>query len=265
MNSEKKKIKELKEEIEKNLDIVLPGVRKKPGILHRAMRYSVLSGGKRLRPILMLLTADMVGVSGKRLMHTACGVELIHNFSLIHDDLPSMDDDDYRRGKLTCHKKFSESIAILAGDSLLALGFKCISESGKPELVARVADAIGSVGMAGGQVLDLDYRDKKINKREKRRIDSMKTAELFQVCFEAPVYFKKVSPRMSEALFRFGKNFGIAFQIRDDISDCEGNINILNKQLKNLLTQMSKDLQVFKPRGVLLDFLVRELYKKILV
>lgn len=255
------KINNLIKEIEKYLDRYLPSEKEPPSVLHRAMRYSVFSGGKRLRPLIVLLVGEILGLDKKKLMPFACGIELIHNFSLIHDDLPAMDNDDYRRGKLTCHKKFGEDIAILAGDALIALGFKLISQTKIPSLVEYVADAIGSKGMAGGQVLDMIYKNRKVSKNIKKQLDEKKTGKLFEVCFSGPCYFKKVPSEKKKLLEKIARNFGVAFQIRDDIEDKEGDISELRKKLLYLHRKIKKDIEKFGKKGIFLSFIIDKLYR----
>lgn len=254
------KIKHWREIIDKYLDRVLPSEKEEPEILNEGMRYSVFSGGKRLRPIIVLCVSEIFNVDFKKVLPCACGIELIHNFSLVHDDLPSMDNDDYRRGLPTCHKKFGEGIAILVGDSLLVEGFKLIAESGNLKLLKDIAEAIGYKGMAGGQTLDLIYKGKEIKKEEKRKIDYMKTGKLFEICFKVPLYFKKVKRDEKENIERIGKDFGIAFQIRDDIEDKEGDIEKLKLELKKVKEKMVRNIKKFKERGETLLFLIEKIY-----
>jgi len=255
------KVEKLKEEIEYYLNKYLPSGKKFPQLLHKAMRYSVFSGGKRLRPIIILLVGEILNVDKKKLIPFACGIEIIHNFSLIHDDLPAMDNDDFRRGRPTCHKKFGEDIAILAGDSLIALGFKLITETKLPSLVNFVADAIGSEGMAGGQVLDMLYKNKKINEKTKRRIDEMKTGKLFEVCFLGPCFCKRVNKQKKKILGDISKNFGIAFQIRDDIGDKDGDVNKLKKNLSSVHKKLKKDIAKFGNKGIYLSDIIDKYYR----
>jgi len=255
-----RELKRYREIIEKYLDRVLPSADTEPRILHRAMRYSVFSGGKRLRPLIVLITGNMLGVEKKKLVPVACGIELIHNFSLIHDDLPAMDNDDFRRGKETCHKKFNEAVAVLAGDALLTLGFKLIAETGNPFIVKATADAIGSEGMAGGQVIDILYKEKKISLKEKKNMDYLKTGKLFQLCFSIPLYFIKAEKEKKGKILNIGRNFGLAFQIRDDIEDREGDTEKLRSCLAILYKKMKKDIAFFGDKGVLLLYVVDKLY-----
>ena len=256
-----KEFKKYRETIDRHLTKALPSEKTEPKILHKAMRYSVFAGGKRLRPLIVLIVGDMLGVEERKILPIACGIELIHNFSLIHDDLPAMDNDDFRRGKQTCHKKFNEAVAILAGDALLTLGFKMIAETGSPELIKKTADAIGSQGMAGGQTVDILQKNKKLTERVKRNLDLMKTGKLFQLCFSAPLFFKKVDAVKKGKLLNISKNFGIAFQIRDDIEDREGDIEELNYRMETYYKKIQKDIAYLGKKGMLLSCLAERLFK----
>jgi len=250
----------LKNEVNQCLDKVLPSENREPKILHRAMRYSVFSGGKRLRPILVLVMGDILGVRKNKLLLPACAIELIHNFSLVHDDLPAMDNDDFRRGNPTCHKKFGEAVAILTGDALLTLGFQILAKSGNVKLTEKIATAIGSEGMAGGQMLDIIYQQKSITKRMKKYIDDMKTGKLFQICFQAPLFYKKVSLQMEKRIVQLSKDFGIAFQIRDDMEDMEGNREKLSDRLRVLYKEMKREVDIFEEKGEILRKILDRLY-----
>ncbi len=253
-------IKNWKKEIDEYLDKKLPTKKDCPSVLSEAMRYTVFSGGKRLRPILVLCVSKILGIDKKKVLPVACGIELIHNFSLVHDDLPSMDNDDFRRGVPTCHKKFGEGIAILVGDALLTYGFQLIAESGKISLVKDVAEAIGYKGMAGGQILDLIYKGKEIKDEEKRKIDYMKTGRLFEICFKVPFYFKKVEKEKKEKIENIAKNFGIAFQIRDDIEDKEGDEIILKEKLKKIYQKLKQETLFFGKKGKILLYIFDRIY-----
>ena len=242
------------------LEKVLPPEDRKPQILHKAMRYSVFSGGKRLRPLIILIVGDMLGVDKRKLLPVACGIELIHNFSLIHDDLPAMDNDDFRRGKKTCHRKFNEALAILAGDALLTSGFKLIAETNNCEMIKATADAIGSEGMAGGQAIDILSKGKKASSGEKKDMDYLKTGKLFQLCFSIPLYFTKVDKEKKKKILSIGRNFGLAFQIRDDMEDREGNMDELKNRLAILYKKMKKDIDSFGSKGTLLSYILDKLY-----
>ncbi|MCM8829580.1 MAG: polyprenyl synthetase family protein [Candidatus Omnitrophica bacterium] len=258
--SYEKELKRYRKTIKEYLDKVLPSRDVEPKIIHRAMRYSVFSGGKRLRPLIVLIVGRMLNVEEKKILPVACGIELIHNFSLIHDDLPAMDNDDYRRGKKTCHKKFNEAIAILAGDALLTLGFKLIAEAGNISLLKETADAIGSKGMAGGQVIDILYKDRKIPSKEKKDMDYLKTGKLFQLCFSAPLFFTEIDKETREKILSIGNNFGLAFQIRDDMEDREGDREVLKGKMEKYLQKMKQEITSFGEKGGILLYIIEQLY-----
>lgn len=219
------------------LDRVLPPESAAPITIHRAMRYSVLAPGKRLRPILVIAGAEAVGGRGDDVLDTACALELIHAYSLIHDDLPAMDDDDYRRGRLTNHKVFGEAIAILAGDALLTLAFRLIAGNAArvapPALVgavvAEVADAAGTNGMVGGQVVDIESEGKTIAADMLDYIHLHKTAALIRAALRVGAMLAGARPEQVEAIGRAGQALGLAFQIVDDILDVEGSLAELGK------------------------------------
>ena len=196
---------------------------KGPRALRKAMEYAVFSGGKRLRPILTIESARALKGDIKKALPPACAIEFIHNFSLIHDDLPAMDNDDFRRGKPTCHKKFGESLAILAGDGLLNLAFGIISGlkcKKSPEIGRLLSEAIGAGNMIGGQALEMIYSNRrKKNPRLKRKIDRMKTAALMAVSCRIGALAANAGTRDAEKLYEFGRNLGCAFQVADDIED----------------------------------------------
>ncbi|AUB38149.1 GGPS, geranylgeranyl diphosphate synthase, type II [Nostoc flagelliforme CCNUN1] len=199
-----------------------------PEKIYEAMRYSLLAGGKRVRPILCLATCEMIGGSIEMAMPTACAVEMIHTMSLIHDDLPAMDNDDYRRGKLTNHKVYGEDVAILAGDGLLALAFEFVAietpQNVKRELVlqviARLGRALGAAGLVGGQVVDLESEGKSdISLETLNFIHQHKTAALLEACVVCGGIIAGASPEDVQRLTRYAQNIGLAFQIIDDILD----------------------------------------------
>jgi geranylgeranyl diphosphate synthase type II len=218
------------------LDRVLPPETAEPLSIHRAMRYSVLAPGKRLRPVLVIAGAEAVGGRAEDVLDTACALELIHAYSLIHDDLPAMDDDDYRRGRLTNHKVFGEAIAILAGDALLTLAFRLIAVNAARvapaavgAVVAEVADAAGTDGMVGGQVVDIESEGKAIAPEMLDYIHLHKTAALIQAALRVGALLAAARPEQVEAISRAGQALGLAFQIVDDILDVEGNLAELGK------------------------------------
>jgi geranylgeranyl diphosphate synthase type II len=219
------------------LERVLPGEDVPPPTIHRAMRYSVMAGGKRLRPILVIAGAEAVGAKPERVMPTACALELIHTYSLIHDDLPAMDDDDYRRGRLTNHKVFGDAIAILAGDALLTLAFRLIADNAAlvpdprviRDVVAQVADDAGTRGMVGGQVVDIESEGKTVTADTLEYIHRHKTAALIRGSLRAGAVLGGGSATAVAAITDAGERLGLAFQIVDDILDVEGNLAELGK------------------------------------
>ncbi len=219
------------------LDRTLPAEETPPANLHRAMRYSVLAPGKRLRPILVIAGAESVGGAAPSVMDAACALELIHAYSLIHDDLPAMDDDDYRRGRLTNHKVFGEAMAILAGDALLTLAFRLIADNASrmndPRMIARVvadvADAAGTDGMVGGQVVDIESEGKDVGPDTLEYIHRHKTAALIRVSLTAGATLAGGRPEQLAAVRAAGESLGLAFQIVDDILDVEGSLAELGK------------------------------------
>ena len=219
------------------LDRTLPTEDTPPTNLHRAMRYSVLAPGKRLRPILVIAGAEAVGGAAPAVMDAACALELIHAYSLIHDDLPAMDDDDYRRGRLTNHKVFGEAMAILAGDALLTLAFRLIADNASrmndPRMIARVvadvADAAGTDGMVGGQVVDIESEGKDVTAETLEYIHRHKTAALIRVSLTAGATLAGGRPEQVAAIRAAGEALGLAFQIVDDILDVEGSLAELGK------------------------------------
>jgi geranylgeranyl diphosphate synthase type II len=217
------------------LDRLLPAETTQPSSIHEAMRYSVFAGGKRIRPILCLETARIFAADVTPALHPACAIEFIHTYSLIHDDLPALDNDDLRRGKPTCHKKFGEATAILAGDALLTLAFKTISASPVEAtrgiaMVAEVATAAGTVkGMVGGQVADLEAEGKRVAPKMLEFIHRSKTAALIRASVTAGGVCAGASAEDVARLRRFGESIGWAFQVTDDILDVEESSAALGK------------------------------------
>lgn len=218
---------EKKRLVEKALERFLPKETSYPAKLHKAMRYSVFSAGKRLRPLLMLAAADTGKMELDTALPAACAIELIHTFSLIHDDLPALDNDNFRRGKPSCHCAFGEDIAILAGDALLVLGFQLLGESERigqsflksGVLIKEMAEAIGTGGMIGGQAADLESQRKKIGLKELLYIHQHKTADLITAALRIGGTIGQVSPRELKGLTNFGQVMGLSFQIVDDLLD----------------------------------------------
>ena len=199
------------------------------GRLYEAMRYAAIGGGKRIRPMLVLAACDIFAVDRERAMRVALSVECIHVYSLIHDDLPSMDDDDLRRGKPTLHRAFEESTAILAGDSLHALAFEILADEAthedpfvRAELVAELARAAGPAGMAGGQMMDLMASEAVLDLAAVTRLQQLKTGALIGWCVEAGAIMGRVPPEGRTGLRGYARDVGLAFQIVDDLIDHEG-------------------------------------------
>ena len=203
--------------------------------LRASMAYSLMAGGKRLRPILLMAAADAVGADGTKFITAACALEMIHTYSLIHDDLPAMDNDDYRRGKLTNHKAYDEGPAILAGDALLTLAFTVIlrQQDVPAEHLLRVVDemsrAAGAEGMVGGQMLDLEAENRRISMEELRRIHMGKTGALFRAALRSGAILAGASEQQLAALTAYADHFGLAFQITDDILDVVGTAEDIGK------------------------------------
>ena len=196
--------------------------------LEEAMAYSLLAGGKRLRPILLMAAADAVGTDGTRFVTTGCAIEMIHTYSLIHDDLPAMDNDAYRRGKLTNHKDFGEAMAILAGDALLTQAFEVMGrqQGVEPQVLLRVMQemsiAAGPDGMVGGQVIDMLSEDKRISMEELRKLHMGKTGALFRAALRCGAILGGATEKQLADLTEYAECFGLAFQITDDILDVIG-------------------------------------------
>ncbi|HTF56678.1 MAG TPA: farnesyl diphosphate synthase [Planctomycetota bacterium] len=219
--------------VDRALDGRLPAASEPPTRLHEAMRYSVFGGGKRLRPALAILACEALGGRRAVAMPAACALEMIHTYSLIHDDLPSMDDDDYRRGRPSCHRAFDEATAILAGDALQAEAFGTIARHLRrpalaAALTAELAAAAGSRGMVGGQVFDLSGNSR-TDAEGLDRIHRMKTAAMFRGAARMGALSAGASPVWVNRLGTFGERLGLAFQIVDDILDVSGTASELGK------------------------------------
>jgi geranylgeranyl diphosphate synthase type II len=221
--------------VEKELDALLPAAATPPAIIHEAMRYSVFAGGKRLRPVLCLEAARMFSDPPSGALPVACALEFIHTYSLIHDDLPALDNDDLRRGRPTCHKQFGEAMAILAGDGLLTLAFEALAQAELPAdrriaVVREIAAGAGTVnGMVGGQVADLEAGGKPIDPAMLEYIHRSKTAALIRSSVAAGAIAGGAEESDVERLRRFGKSIGLAFQVVDDILDVEESSATLGK------------------------------------
>jgi geranylgeranyl diphosphate synthase type II len=257
-----------------------------------AMRYSLMAGGKRLRPILCLAAAETVGGNAPEVLPVACALEMIHTYSLIHDDLPAMDDDDLRRGQPTCHKQFDEATAILAGDGLLTEAFFVISRAAEYlpgreavclEVINLIARAAGYQGMVGGQMADLLAEGQPIGLEQVEAIHRLKTAALLTAAVRAGALWGGGNPEAVERLSRYGQKFGLAFQITDDLLDVEGQasemgkspgmdllrqkatypgllgVEIARKQARQLVSEAESELTPFGPRAEPLREIVRYL------
>ncbi|RJQ26073.1 MAG: polyprenyl synthetase family protein [Peptococcaceae bacterium] len=224
--------------VEMALEGYLPPPDTYPAVIHQAVRYSVFAGGKRLRPALVMAGAEAVGGDSQKVLPAACALELLHTYSLIHDDLPAMDNDDYRRGKPTCHKVFGEAVAVLAGDALLTLSFQLLAENAAgglagPEDVLRVinevAAAAGTFGMIGGQVVDIFAAGRAVDAGTIKYIHSHKTAAVCRAAVRAGAILAGAEEAPLAALTDYAGHLGLAFQIKDDLLDFEGEAGKIGK------------------------------------
>ena len=224
-------------EVESALEQSLPVVY--PETIYESMRYSLMAGGKRLRPILCLATCELAGGTVARAMPTACALEMIHTMSLIHDDLPAMDNDDYRRGKLTNHKVYGDDVAILAGDALLAYAFEFVADRTQDvppkavlDVIRRLGKAVGAAGLVGGQIVDLASEGKpNISIETLNFIHMHKTAALLEVSVVAGAVLAEAESETIERLSRYAQNIGLAFQIVDDVLDITSTQEELGKSI----------------------------------
>jgi geranylgeranyl diphosphate synthase, type II len=232
-------LEQRRHDVDRALDEALPSDSVWPDTIHRAVRYSLFAGGKRIRPILVLAAGEAVGGRPVDLMPLACAVEMIHTYSLIHDDLPAMDDDDLRRGKPTSHKVFGEAIAILAGDALLTRAFHLLAET-PPEAdapwmrrrllaTAILGEACGTTGLIGGQVEDLESEGRRISAEALERLHRAKTGALLGACVRGGAALGGASPEQQQSLGRYASAVGLAFQVVDDILDTTEGADQLGK------------------------------------
>ncbi len=255
-------LKKQKKTIDSALLHYLP--RQNKTALEAAIRYAVLSDGKRVRPILTLAAAECVGGSVKEALPAACAVEFIHSYSLVHDDLPCMDDDAMRRGRPSCHKKFGEVTALLAGDALLTLAFQVLatfkSEASttvvtkRLRAIAVLAEAAGMQGMVGGQALDMEYQGKKPDLKTLTRINAHKTGDLISASLRLGAILGGATKAQEKALFAYGTRLGLLFQIVDDILDKDGYARILGSkriqaQANALCLETKRQLRPFGDRS----------------
>jgi len=271
----KKYLENKKNIIDKALDEYLPPEESSPSIIHKAIRYSVFGGGKRIRPILTLATAELFGRDTESVIKTACGIELIHTFSLIHDDLPSIDNDDFRRGKPSSHKVFGEAIAILAGDALLVSGFDLITKNVEVKeikkqsilkVIKETSFYIGTENMLGGQVEDITLNDEDIAKEELINLYMKKTAALICLSIRSGAILSGANQRQLKALTKYAENIGLAFQIIDDMLDImqdqrdAGKLNYANKfgmkesknESERLIKEAKDSLKIFNHKAEIL-------------
>ena len=219
------------------LPTYLPQTPQTPQLLIEAMQYSSTASGKRIRPLFVYACGQALNIDIEKLDGIAAAIELIHTYSLIHDDLPAMDDDDFRRGQASCHRQFDEATAILAGDALQALAFEilaadpvlCSAPQAQIEIILGLARACGASGMAGGQVLDLASIGTRLNQQELENIHAFKTGALIEICTIAPGLLTAATDNQLHALSRFGKLAGLAFQVFDDLLDVTGDSTVTGK------------------------------------
>ena len=222
-------------QIDRALDRYLPKTNVKPATLHKAMRYSLFAGGKRLRPILCLAAAEACRGKISNALPLACALECIHTYSLVHDDLPSMDNDDYRRGRPTCHKVFGDGIAVLAGDALLTIAFEIVSMAkparryDMPTLLREIAVAAGSQRLIAGQVADLEAEGRDVKRDQLRFIHENKTAAILKSSVRLGAMSANADAKKLRAVTQFGRGLGLAFQVIDDILDVTQTSEILGK------------------------------------
>jgi geranylgeranyl diphosphate synthase type II len=237
--------------VDKALDKLVPPAKMFPPSVHEAMRYSLFAGGKRVRPILAIAAAEALGAKTSGLLPLAGSLELIHTYSLIHDDLPAMDDDDLRRGRPTCHKVYGEAIAILAGDGLLNMAFealsdprgtKAVSATRLLSIIREIGAASGVHGMIGGQVVDMESEGREIDSPTLEYIHTHKTGALIRASVRVGALYAKASEKRLKALTRYGEQIGLAFQIADDILDITGKQDELGKDAGS---DLKKDKKTF--------------------
>ena len=249
---------------------VLPKAASRPSIVHSAMRYSVLGGGKRFRPVLLLACAEALGGRSEDVFLAAAAVELVHTYSLIHDDLPCMDNDDWRRGKLSCHKKFGEAYALLAGDALLTMSFEVLSRIKRADrshrLVQVLSTAIGTAGMIGGQVVDKQYEGRQPDLPVLTYIHIHKTGQFIRACCEMGAISAGGSVRHERLMRRFGEYLGFAFQVVDDILDGDGYVRLSSEaeareKAAELVEKAKRELKPLGKKadrlGEMADFVLR--------
>lgn len=230
-------MKECRAEIDQTIKNYLEELRT-PYVIAEGMRYSVLNGGKRIRPILLSMTLELLGKNRRTGLPSGAAIEMIHSYSLVHDDLPAIDNDDYRRGQLTTHKKFGEAAGILIGDSLLTYAFTILTGKNQEldsrkivDIIRKVSEYSGIAGMLGGQMVDIESEGKSINFETLKYIHKNKTGKLILLPIEVGCIIGEADSKTTEILKKFGELIGLAFQIRDDILDVEGSFEKLGKPI----------------------------------
>src|SRR5574341_1224407 len=240
--------------VDKALESLVPPVKSFPPAVFEAMRYSLFAGGKRVRPILAIAAAEALGAKTADLLPIAGSLELIHTYSLIHDDLPAMDDDDFRRGRPTCHKVYGEAIAILAGDGLLNRAFEVLSDPRRLKavpanrliaIIREISTASGVFGMVGGQVVDMESEGKDIDFPTLEYIHTHKTGALIRASVRTGALYAKAGKRQFAALTRYGEMVGLAFQIADDILDITGTQEEIGKDVGSDIKKGKKTFPAF--------------------
>jgi geranylgeranyl diphosphate synthase type II len=243
-----------KDLVDKSLEKLVPAASAYPSSIHEAMRYSLFAGGKRVRPILAVAAAEALGAPTADLLPIAGSLELIHTYSLIHDDLPAMDNDDLRRGRATCHKVYGEAIAILAGDGLLNMAFEVLSDPRRLKAVPanrmlaitkEIATASGVNGMVGGQVVDMESENQEIDFPTLEYIHTHKTGALIRASVRVGALYAKAGKKQFAALTRYGEMAGLAFQIADDILDITGKQEEIGKDVGSDLEKGKKTFPSF--------------------
>lgn len=230
-------MKEFRENVDRVIEEYLSEL-EYPYVIAEGMRYSVLNGGKRIRPILLFMTLELLGKSRELGFGSGVAIEMIHSYSLVHDDLPAIDNDDYRRGKLTTHKKFGEAAAILIGDGLLTHAFTILAEKNQKispdkviKIIGKIAQYSGINGMLGGQMVDIESEGKVIDFETLKYIHKNKTGKLISLPIEVGCIIGEAGEKQTELLKKYGELLGLAFQIRDDILDVEGSFEKLGKPI----------------------------------
>ena len=269
-------LEDKKKIVEGNLKELLGNYENKyPEKLSEAMEYAVMNGGKRIRPILMYMVCDLFEKNNcksyDKIKEIAIALEFIHCYSLVHDDLPAMDNDDYRRGKLTVHKKYNEAIGVLVGDVLLTEAFGIIANSkslgakNKIEIISKLSEYAGFFGMVGGQFVDMESENKKVEIDTLKYIHAHKTGKLLTAAIELPMIALDIESEKREKMVEYSKLLGIAFQIKDDILDIEGNFEEIGKKSNDVQNEKTTYLSIFgleKSKKLLQEYL--EKAKKII-